>query len=149
MNDRLKALQKEYDDALNDASDKAVDLVKDEARKILIADPDLEEFVMAMGSCFFTAKKDGKYNALSYTDEEFDELSDAGFEFACSYGLIDDNLDMYKSFFDMVDELNSDFNVCGYPVRFKADTKEVHNWGDTSKDPIVYEKLDDEVWGLL
>ena len=148
MKDRLEAIRA----LLEDASDKAVDLVKDEARKILIADPELEEFIMAMGSCFFTAKKLGKYDALSYTDEEFDELSDSGFEFAHNYGMIDEEHDMYKDFFDMVGELNSEFKVCGYPVRFKADTKEVHDWGDTTKNPVVYEKLDeldDEVWGMM
>jgi hypothetical protein len=38
----------------------------------------------------------------------------------------------------MIDDLDEDFKVTGYPVRFTADSDEVHDWGDTIKDPVVY-----------
>jgi len=41
----------------------------------------------------------------------------------------------------LIDELNEKFNVCGYPVRFTANSKEVHNWGDTRKNPVQHEEM--------
>lgn len=68
------------DELWDKASDLAIKLVKDEARKILQADPDLDEFVMAMGSCFFTYKEGGKYDIYSYTNEEADKMDEDGYE---------------------------------------------------------------------
>ena len=123
------------------ASDLAVEAVKYGAREILKNDPNLHEFIMAMGSCFFTIKDGGKYDILQMTDEEYEAWCDSD-EYVYSYnGIIDnDRNDFQKEFFDNVDELNEKFNVCGYPVRFTATSKEVHDWGDTQKNPVVYEE---------
>ena len=62
---------KEIQDLMQTASDKAVELVKSEALKILQADPDLDEFVMAMGGCFFThAWGDTQKDPVVYTEKK-------------------------------------------------------------------------------
>lgn len=121
---------REIDQLFSGASDLAIALIKDEARKILKADPNLHEFIMAMGGCFFTRKEGGKYDINQMTDDEWDEWVE-----------IDYSHDFQKEFFKMVDGLNEDFKVMGYPVRFTATSKEVHHWGDTRKDPVVYEEM--------
>lgn len=92
---------------------------------------------MAMGSCFFTYKEGGKYDIYSYTNEEADKMDEDGYEWygACD-GILHDNFQ--PEFIEMVDELNERFHVLGYPVRFKANSKEVHDWGDTRKNPVDY-----------
>ena len=54
-------------------------------------------------------------------------------------GIIDDN-DFQREFFDLVEKLDYIFKVKGYPVRFTANSKYVHEWGDTIKNPVVYEE---------
>ena len=122
------------------ASDLAIQLVIDEARKILRADDDLDEFVMAMGSCFFTYKHGGKYDIFAYTDELIDQMDEAGCDWYGAYdGILHDRFQ--PEFMDLIDDLNEKFNVCGYPVRFTANSKEVHNWGDTRKNPVQHEEM--------
>jgi hypothetical protein len=140
------------DELFEQASNLAIALIEIEARKILAADPDLHEYIMAMGSGFFTAKEGGKYDLHSYTDEQADKLFDEDFPFA-DKGLIMDTdhtqgigcqpgVFMFKEFFNMVDGLNERFNVCGCPMRFTATSEVVSHWGDTRKNPVIYkEKL--------
>ena len=122
-------------------SDKAVKIVIKAARQILQNDPDLDEFVMAMGACFFTIKEGGKYDALNLSDEEYDEWCESP-DYVREYqGMIDDE-NFQKEFFDIVDELDDKYKVKGYPTRFQANSKEVHEWGDTHLNPVVYKPLD-------
>ena len=143
MKDDVKQAIEKINALVADADDRAIYLIKKEARRILREDPNLDEFIMAMGSCFFTIKEGGAYDPDTMTDEEWEEWMDSD-EYVYSYkGIIDNDPKhpFQKEFFDMVDDFNEQFSVCGYPVRFKAETKEVHNWGDTRKDPIKWEKL--------
>ena len=124
------------------ASDLAIKLIKNEAREILIDDPDLDEFIMAMGSCFFTLKEGGKYDSNSYTDEEWEEYCESDEYVSSYYNNIGNDDNFQEKFFEMIDDLDEKFNVMGYPVRFTAKSKEVHDWGDTIKDPVKYEDLE-------
>jgi hypothetical protein len=122
------------------ASDLAIQLVKDEARKILRADDALDEFVMAMGSCFFTYKRDSKYDIFAYTDELIDQMDEDNHDWYGAYdGILHDRFQ--PKFMDMIDDLDEKFKVCGYPVRFTANSKEVCDWGDTRENPIQYEAM--------
>ena len=136
----VEYLEKFLDQMFDRASDLANQLVKDEARRILGADDDLDEFVMAMGSCFFTYKDGGKYDMLAYTDELIDQMDEEGHDWHGAYnGILHDRFQ--TEFMDMGDDLNDKFKVCGYPVRFMANSKEVYDWGDTRKEPIQYEAI--------
>jgi hypothetical protein len=107
------------------ASDLAIKLIESEARQILERDDGLDEFVMAMGSCFFTYKEGGKYDLFSYPDdmpdEQFDALPQA------SDGIIHDD-NFQTEFMEMVDDLNDKFNICGHPMRFRKRGETVNNW---------------------
>jgi hypothetical protein len=132
-----KTTLKKIDDLLKSADELVIQLVKDEARKILKADDGLHEFIMAMGGCFFTLKDGGKYDDKEMSDEEWEEWTESDDYVRFYKGILDDK-DYQKEFFDMVDDLNNEFKVCGYPVRFTATSQEVYDWGDTIKDPVVY-----------
>ena len=122
-------------------SDKAVKIVVNAARQILQNDPGLDEFIMAMGACFFTIKEGGKYDTSEMTDEEYDDWCESD-EYVREYkGMIDDDK-FQERFFEIVDELDDKYKVKGYPTRFQAHSQEVHEWGDTIKDPVVYKPLD-------
>ena len=143
MEESVKEAIEKINALVADADDRAIYLIKKEARRILQEDPNLDEFVMAMGGCFFTIKDGGEYDMTTMTDEEWEEWMESD-EYVYSYkGIIDNDAShpFQPEFFDMVDEFDDQFKVCGYPVRFKANTKEVHNWGDTQKDPIQWENL--------
>ncbi len=128
------------DNMFDRASDLAIELVKHEARKILRADDDLDEFVMAMGSCFFTYKDGSKYDIFAYTDELIDQMDEDGHDWhGAQDGILHDRFQ--PKFMDMIDDLDDKFKVCGYPVRFTANSKEVHDWGDTRENPIQYEAI--------
>ena len=137
----MKAMMKKINDLFDQASNLAIEGIKNEAREILKDDPNLDEFIMAMGSCFFTLKEGGKYDIMSYTDDEWDEWCESDEYVSSYYNNIGDDCNFQTEFFEMVDDLNEKFNVMGYPVRFTATSKEVHDWGDTIKDPVVYEEL--------
>lgn len=133
-------MKTKIDKMFEDASDLAIKLIKDEARKILKADDGLDEFVMAMGSCFFTYKDGGKYDIFAYTDEQLDQMDEDGHDwYGAQNGILHDRFQ--PEFMDMIDDLNEKFNVCGYPVRFTANSKEVHDWGDTRKNPVQHEEM--------
>ena len=111
----------------NTASDLAIELIKKDARYILKSDSNLNEFVMGMGCCFFTYKDKSKYDLSSYTDEQIDMMDNEGHDW---YGAQDNILHkgFQPEFMEMVDELDKKFKVCGYPVRFTADSPEIYNW---------------------
>ena len=78
----------------------AITLIEAEARKILFDDPALNEFVMAMGGCFFTT-----------TTQILEE----------------DDIDC-EEFFVLVNNLNEQFNIMGYPMRFTATGEVIRDW---------------------
>lgn len=131
----------EIEEAFESASDNAVRIVCSEAREILKADDGLDEFIMAMGGCFFTIKEGGKYDTREMTDEEYEAWEESDDYLYSHAGIVEnDRRDepFQESFFDMVDDLVERFNVTGFPVRFTAKSLNVHNWGDTTKNPVVY-----------
>ena len=133
----------EIDNLWNEADDKALDLIEREARKILRDDPNLYEFVMAMGSCFFTAKEGGQYdfnNPIFNNEDYYETYLDNGGIIADDHLIIQDD-DFQSEFFAMVDELDEKFHSKGYPIRFTATSKPVHDWGDTRKNPVIYEDV--------
>lgn len=134
-----KTTLKKIENLFKAADELAIQLVKDEARKILKADDGIHEFIMAMGSCFFTLKDGGKYDDKEMTDEEWEEWTESDDYIRFHNGILDDR-DYQKEFFEMVEDLDSEFKICGYPVRFTATSQEVYDWGDTIKDPVVYEE---------
>jgi hypothetical protein len=146
MDSEIKEIEKGYEEVqdliekeIEKLSENALQFVLNRARIILQNDPNLHEFVMAMGSCFFTAKDDGKYDPNAYTDEEWEEWCYSD-DFVNNYkGIIDDE-NFHSDFFELVDGFDDKFNIKGYPVRFTANSKEVHDWGDTIKNPVVYEE---------
>lgn len=124
--DTLKAIDKHYEDG----STLAINLIESEARKILTADPDLDKFVMAMGSCFFTYKDGGKYDMLrdGLTDEIVENLDPEDDWFGrAEKGIIQDE-NFQAEFLEMVDELNDVFKVMGYPMKFTATGKIINDW---------------------
>jgi hypothetical protein len=94
--DTLKTIDEHYEHA----STLALNLIESEARKILTADPDLDEFIMAMGSCFFTHKEKGIVYAEVFQAD----------------------------FMEMVEDLNETYKVMGYPMRFTATGKIINDW---------------------
>jgi hypothetical protein len=141
LKEKMDELSKQFDEEAEKLSRNAIELVINQARIILQNDENLYEFIMAMGSCFFTVKDGGKYDPDSYDDEGWDDFCESD-DYVRSYkGIIDDD-DFHPEFFDLVDKLDEMFRVKGYPVRFTANSKEVHDWGDTIKNPVVYEERD-------
>ena len=132
--DTLRKINELYDYAAK----LEIELIESEARKILAADPDLDEFVMCMGSAFFTYKAGGKYDIYAYTDEQLEKMEwdeDPMIDFIYGNGTghsgsggIIHNDRFQKDFFDMVDDMNSQSNVMGYPMRFTANGAVNHNW---------------------
>ena len=121
------------------ADDLILDLVRSEARKILVNDPELDEFVMGMGSCFFTAKEGSKYDINSYDYDTFEEYVENGGVIAGNQMIIHNDhcteilliapdVGFYKDFFEMVDDLNEKSHVKGFPMRLKADGSEINKW---------------------
>lgn len=132
----MKAIMKTIDKLFDQASNLAIDGIRNEASEILRENSDdLKSFIMAMGSCFFTAKEGGKYDLNSYSDEEYDEYVDGGGIIADAHGIIhqDDRNNFQKEFFDDVDELNEKFHVMGFPMWLTIDPvdgsiNEINNW---------------------
>ena len=79
-----------------------ISVIEDEARKILKNKQELYEFFMAMGSCFFT-NRDGSINYTTKKDVKV------------------------NIFFEMVHDLDNQFNIMGYPMKF------------TAEGPVVYD----------
>jgi len=133
MSEYVKNAMENINRLMADASDRALYLVKREARRILREDPDLNEFVMAMGSCYFSYKKGGKYDPLSYTEEQLIQMEDNEWNFyGAEDGILHNDLSnavrFQPEFFDMIDDLDADFRISGYPVRFTAEGEELSDW---------------------
>jgi len=77
-------------------------LVESEARKILLAHPNLKEFIMAMGSAFFTDRQD---RVVAISDKSY-----------------------LKPFDEMICRLDEICRVKGTPMRFTATGKPITNW---------------------
>ncbi len=124
--DTLKTIDEHYEHA----STLALNLIESEARKILTADSDLDEFLMANGSCFFTYKDNSKYDMLrdGLTDEMADALPDEDNWWGrADKGIIHDE-NFQVEFTEMVDDLNGLYRVLGYPMRFTATGKIINDW---------------------
>jgi len=93
-------------DLLERANDLAVQLVESEARKMLRGHSNLDEFIMAMGSAFFTVKG-----------------GDIARDSICPY-----DRQYMKSFDEMLDDLNEQFKICGFPMRFTAYGEKITDW---------------------
>lgn len=104
---------KKIDKLFDTASDLAEKLVESEARKILAADRELDEFVMSMGGCFFTTE-----------NEERGWCPRGG----GSNIINEDQDDLAPEFFEMVEDLNDKFKIMGCPMRFTANGETIRNW---------------------
>jgi len=89
------------------ASIHAITAIETEARYILEQRLELDEFVMAMGSFFFTSKDRNNPSPNNVIDEK--DLNE-------------------PEFYEMVWKLNDKFNCCGHPMRFKAGLPTINNW---------------------
>lgn len=106
MKDKLRKINEMFDYG----SKLAIELVESEARKILAADPELDEFVMAMGGCLFsTTNKERGYTPRGGGSNILDE-------------------EVAPDFFEMVDDLDDKFCVKGHPMRFTANGQIVKDW---------------------
>jgi hypothetical protein len=107
MKDKLRKINElfEHGSAL------AIELVESEARKILFADSELDEFVMAMGGCLFTTTN-----------------TERGYAPRGGGSNILDESEIAPKFFEMVEDLNDRFNVKGCPMRFTAKGKIRRDW---------------------
>jgi hypothetical protein len=89
--------------------DAALALIEDRARKILVAHPSLDEFVMAMGGWLFSKKNSD------------DNISDVYGERIPAYA---------RAFCGMMDEFDDmELKVTGEPMRFTAQGPVVRMWG--------------------
>lgn len=124
---KVNELIKEYDDLEIEFSDRAIAFIEKEARKILSKDDGLDRFVMAMGSAFFTYKKDSEYDIHSsnFKEKWIGKCSNPG-ESKDGSGIIHEGFQ--EKFFEMVFDLNDKFNICGYPMQFTATGKVINNW---------------------
>jgi hypothetical protein len=82
-------------------------LIESEARAILERRSNLNEFIMAMGTFFFTSKDQSNSSPNNIIDE--DELDE-------------------PEFYEMIEELNEMFNCTGHPMRFTANGETINNW---------------------
>lgn len=111
--DKQDTLRK-IDEMFDYGSKLAIELIESEARKILASNPELDEFVMAMGGRFFTCK-----NGLDSIFRNYDNI-------VRNYNF--EGQEYFPEFFKMVDDLNERFNVCGHPMRFTASGQIVKDW---------------------
>ena len=99
--DKRKTL-KQIEDLYEQASELALQLIESEARKLMRCHPNLNEFVMCMGSSFFTDKNND---------------------------IIENWLFKYMEPFNvLVNDLDDIFHITGTPMRFTADGPVETNW---------------------
>jgi len=105
--DRKKTAKK-IDDLLDEANVLAVKLIEAEARHILKNHKDLDEFVMGMGTAFFTRK--GRSPGWGHGTVQFDE----------------------RKYMELIDQLITDyddyFKITGLPMRFTANGEKITEW---------------------
>ncbi len=92
---------------LNIADKLAVKYVEKIAREILINNPNLKEFTMAMGSFFFS-DKDGIIH--SYQDEKLEKIKG------------------YKKLDDFICKWDDLLKITGTPMTFTTKGKKITNW---------------------
>ena len=97
---------------------KALKLIEQDARSLLRKHKNLDEFVMAMGSWFFTPKDKSRDN---FGNESFQSLPRYMQSFA----------KMMESFEVM------ELKITGAPMRFTADGPLVHDWGATDGKTVA------------
>lgn len=90
-------------DALQVASELALEYVEQEARKILRKCTTLNEFITAMGAAFFTDKHGNSLN-----DHELPKSALELIEF--------------------IEEVDPELHLTGNPMRFTADGEKITNW---------------------
>jgi hypothetical protein len=86
---------------VDQAGQMAIEYVEFLARKILREHPHLNEFVMAMGACFFTEGR----NTLGLEERAY-----------------------MKPLEDFIDEWNETFGITGCPMRFTANGQRITDW---------------------
>jgi hypothetical protein len=124
-----------HEQSMYETSMIGIRLIEQEARKILLEDDGLYDFIMAMGTCFFTSKKGSRYDMDAYDDDGWDEWCESDDYVGALRGIIDDDAEFTLDFMEMVNELNFKFNIKGHPMRFTATSNVVNDWG---ADPVVY-----------
>lgn len=119
----LKSIQELWDKADN----LALNYIRQQARFILQNDNNLNEFIMGMGGCFFTAKQEGLYDTSKYSEKELVEIeednslqSDSALHMPVNF--------FQPDFMEMINELNDKFKSMGFPMRFTAHGEELNDW---------------------
>jgi hypothetical protein len=103
-------------DLYNKSSDLAADVVEKMARQILREHPELNEFVMAMGTYFFTYKEGGNLDPISS-------------KMNSSYNYVYyDTEPFLKPLNDFIGEWDSRLKITGDAMRFTADGIKVADW---------------------
>lgn len=112
----INKLLKEADKLEFAALDMAICKVESMARSILKRKPHLKEFVMGMGTYFFT---DNKGKIVFTTSERLNS----------SYNYYSvDATKYFNPLNNFIGEYNSRLKITGYPMRFTANGKKITNW---------------------
>ncbi len=101
----------------NKASDLALKEVERLARQVLKDHPELDEFIMCMGSYFFTVKN-SEENILPYTEK---------MNISWNY-YSEDTFPYLKPINDFIGKWDNYLKLTGEPMRFTAKGKIVKNW---------------------
>lgn len=113
-----KKIEKQYEIARQMAVDEMIRL----ARKILKKYPHLDEFVIAMGTCFFTLKdKFGSVydNHISMREQYMKKDYSYGTRLTYQY---------FKPLDEFISEWNEIFKLTGEGIRFKAEGEIITDW---------------------
>jgi hypothetical protein len=103
-------------DLYNKSSDLAADVVEKMARQILREHPELNEFVMAMGTYFFTYKEGGNLDPISS-------------KMNSSYNYVYyDTEPFLKPLNDFIGEWDSRLKITGDAMRFTAKSEKITDW---------------------
>lgn len=89
--------------------------VEKEARKIMKQHPNLVEFIMAMGTCFFVDKNG---NNISLTTEVYKNYS-YSWKYTFKY---------FTKLHKIFDEFDEIYKLSGEPMRFTATSKITKDW---------------------
>lgn len=108
---------KELDRLTNELSDLVVARVEQIARRILQTHPNLNEFVMCMGTYFFTDKKTN--DVISTYQEQMN--SNYNYYQEDTYGY-------FASLNRFIEKYDKTLKITGNPMRFTATGKTIKNW---------------------
>jgi hypothetical protein len=106
MQNKLKQFENQFEEYCVKKSEteyNAMLLVKQIAIDILTKEPDLDEFIMCMGSWFFTYKEDN----TAYTDDSDSRVADM---------------------LNFINKYNEELNLTGMAIRVKADGQARFDW---------------------